>query len=175
MKITKVRLAIAFAVTVLFGQPAFADTYILLMNGLDEKISINGSAPLDGEGGGIWSPLDATIITSSGKKIGQIKDMHQQCPQGGWLIRGAATTTTDYCIQLGFAEVGCLLAILDEKDSKYTIEMEKVRGTVCSDQWFNTKGKTMFLEAYDLYERQTRLGQDGAKAAAEFISAVKGK
>lgn len=171
MKRTATRILAVLSMTALFAQSAMADTYILLMNTLEGPVVINGSDSVESRGG-IWSPLDATIL-HSGNKTARIKDMHRQCSGGGWLIQATATGTTDLCLQLGFGEIGCVLAILSKDGSGYKIEMEKVRNTACSDQWFNTKGKSIFYEAYDLYTKQTRLAQDGAKAAAEFISAIK--
>ena len=163
-------LAIA-ALGLAFIRPAAADTYVLVMNTLDSSVTINGSDVIDSKGG-IWSPLDATII-HSGNKTARLKDMHKKCNDGGWLIQGTASKTTNFCIQLGFGEIGCVLAILADHGQGPVFEMEKVRNTACSDQWWNTKGKGIFTEAYELYHKQTRLQQDGAKAAAELISAIK--
>ncbi len=155
-----------------FAQSATAETNMLLMNMLEGKVSVNGAAYVDGQGGGIWSPLDALIIHSGNQKA-YVKDMHQQCSGGGWKIRGQASVINDYCLHLGFAEIGCVVAILGETNGKYEITIEKVAGRLCSDQWYNSGGKKLLTDAYELYTKQTKLAQDGTKAAADFISAIK--
>ena len=47
---------------------------------------------------------------------------------------------TDYCLPLAFAEVGCL-AVLVDRDG---IQMNKTRGTHCSDTWWKNNRKYVF-------------------------------
>lgn len=164
-------ISFALMMVVVTAITARADTYILLMNTLDEPVSINGSDTIESKGG-IWSPLDASILYDRSKRA-KVIDEHTRC-DGGWKITGQAEKSETLCLPLGFGEIGCVLAVLskDETDSKHKIELEKLRGTACSDQWWNTKGKAIFEDAYTKWKEVTAQSQDGAKAAAEFISAI---
>ncbi len=175
----KSRLLAVF-VLLLFGtRLASADTYAIVMNTLDKPITINGSEVIRG-GDGVWTPLDANIIYN-GNKSAKIRDMKRNCTaasgNSGWLLTGSASLNSNYCIELGFAEIGCILAVLHAPNpntpQNVMITMTKMAGSNCSNSWWNTKGKGMAYEAYDLYKEQVARTQDGARALAELISAIK--
>lgn len=167
------RLAIAgvaFVFSLFLVKPAFADTYIVLMNMTDQNLSVNGRF-VKKDGGGIWSPLDAQIIVG-GKKHYSIKDMHRKCSNGAWLIQGTASRRTNLCLPLGFGEIGCVFATLEKSGAGHKISLIKVSGRVCSDVWFSKHGAAMFERALKEYKEAVKRAQDGAIAAAKLIESV---
>ncbi|MFP2909041.1 hypothetical protein ACLESD_29165 [Pyxidicoccus sp. 3LFB2] len=126
---------------ILFGVAgaAHADTYLVIANNTDDTAHINTSYPVASKSAR-WTPLDATL--DAGGFTFNLRDTHQKCNDGGWRIQadvtkeGAAVGSHEYCIQLGFAEVGCLAVRLDPGGK---IAMNKAHGFHCSNQWWSDR------------------------------------
>lgn len=145
---------------------AAADTYLVVVNALTDPIKLNGKNVASDTA--MWTALDAVVTLPGGEKY-NLRDVHEQCPSGGWEIRAEGPRSTHYCIELGFMEVGCILAGVrqNEGDEVPWIDMDKVALGVCSDSWWNTAGKAPIDEIAGII-RET--GTAIAQAAAALKS-----
>ncbi|MBO0905955.1 hypothetical protein [Jiella sonneratiae] len=139
---------------------AFADTYAVVINATKEPILLNGAnvPALDSA----WTPLNANITFADGTS-GNIMDMHAKCSgNSGWLLMSNAQLPTPYCIPLGFAEIGCIFATVrrDPATGLRKIDMQKTRGTACSDNWYQKGGSKILGDVADkLLTYQGNVGQ----------------
>lgn len=152
--------------TVLFSGSTFADTYVVVINALKDNIRVNNNALSNGSGS--WSALDALVETQNGTKL-TIKDMHAKCKSGGWQIQSTGPKPTDYCINLGFGEVGCLFAAVRQDAGSQIpyIDMTKVALGNCSGKWWEQAGRGPITEI-------TKLIADTGTSIAAAVGAVKG-
>ena len=158
--------SLSFATFAMISGSAVADTYIVVINTLQEPILIN-AASVEPKAAG-WSALDAVVQVQPGVMY-VVSDTHKKCADGGWDIQSAGATTTHLCIQLGLGEIGCIYAAARTPEGGGTafIEMTKVNLGLCSDKWWTQAGKGPIFEIAD------KITTTGASIAT-VVAAVKG-
>lgn len=140
-----VATALSLSTIALTSAPAFADTYAVVINSLNEPINLGGAKIMPGESA--WTPLNASIVMPNGK-FASIQDNSIKTKNGGWLIQSLATLPSVTEVKLGFAEVGCIAAVVNDKGQGktpiplYSIDMTQMSGTRCSDNWWQKTGKS---------------------------------
>ena len=143
MRSSKLMTRLSLLVAIGWSTAGLADTYVTIANNTGDTLVINNTRFL-GQQQAVWSPLDVTIKRDEVFNV-RISDTGQHCGRGRWIIRTAGQyrgrhAQTDYCLPLAFAEVGCL-AVLVDRDG---IQMNKTRGTHCSDTWWKNNRKYVF-------------------------------
>ena len=83
-------------------------------------------------------------VLLSDNSILAIKDMHAKCNNNkGWAIEASGKTTTSLCIELGFGEIGCMVASVsfDKASRKERIDMFKTSQSTCVGRWWETRAR----------------------------------
>jgi hypothetical protein len=140
-------LVAAFA---LLATPALADTYLVLVNGTPNPIKVSDNHSANGGDSvapyaGRWTTLNASVTPASGTPL-TIQDMHQSC-SGGWDIRAVgATQAPDFCLPLGFGEVGCISAVVKPAPTGQGlyVAFDKIALTNCSNAWVQANADQIF-------------------------------
>lgn len=125
---------------------AYADTNAVFMNATSGTVNLGGKriAPQSGSYTTLWG---VTGVLANGKTF-ELKDDSKRCAgDSGWAIsaRGnALKAPVTYCIELGFAEVGCVyIVVAEDRDPQnaplgtYTAAISKAAGHSCSDNWWS--------------------------------------
>lgn len=136
--------ALSFSLLAATSAPAFADTYAVVINALDEPINLGGAKIMPQEAA--WTPLDATIVLPNGS-FGNIRDsnLRSRNNRRQWLIQGFATLPTIAPVNLRVGEVGCIAAVVNDVGtdafSLYKIDMQQMDHGRCRDNWWQNTGK----------------------------------
>ncbi|MCG9889888.1 MAG: hypothetical protein MH252_02285 [Thermosynechococcaceae cyanobacterium MS004] len=140
--------ALSLSAVTVASAPAFADTYAVVINGLKQPISLGGATIKPGDSA--WTPLNATLVMPN-RSFASIKDMNRKDSRGRWLIQSQATQSVSYYIPLKFAEVGCIAALVNNAGTdtapRYRIDMQKMAGGRCADNWWQKGGKDTITQA----------------------------
>jgi hypothetical protein len=163
MKLTTAALAVIGTLFVSV-QVARADTYLVVINSLNEDIKVNNVAVVPGAGA--WSALTAVVEAPGGSRY-SVKDISKKCSDGGWEIQSQGAQSSSYCIALGFGEVGCLFAFVRDNGGVAHIEMEKVALGNCSSNWWSQAGRDTVKELAEEVRKT-------ASSVAEVIAAKNG-
>ncbi len=129
--------AIAAATFGLAGS-AQAKTNVVVANNFGAPLYYNGTVNMD-SGTARWSELPLTLENPEYGVSFTIKDTGVECGASGYVIRthkyqgGSWVGDFDFCIDLSFAEIGCLAIRVDPTAS---LAITKASGTHCSNQWF---------------------------------------
>lgn len=160
--------ALSFSAVAVTSAPAFADTYAVVINGLKQPISLGGATIKPGDSA--WTPLDATLVMPN-RSFASIKDMNVKAKDGRWLIQSQATFVVPYFIPLKFAEVGCIAALVNnagtDRAPLYRIDMQKMPGGRCADNWWQKGGKDIITQAVGWMHTQQKNALDALTAIAK--------
>lgn len=140
---SKLVVRLSLLVATMWSTIGLAATYVTIANDTGGTLVVNNTQFL-GQRQAIWSPLDVTIKKQGVFNV-RISDTHQKCGREKWIIRIAGQykgrqAQSDYCLPLSFMEVGCV-AVLVDRDG---IQMNKTRGTHCSDTWWKNNRQYVF-------------------------------
>ena len=158
--------ATIFAGAIISVGSAYADTYLVVINSLGDNIKVNNVAVAPSASA--WSALPGIIETSNGSRY-SVKDMSKKCSNGAWEIQSQGPKPTNYCVSLGFGEVGCLFAFVRQPSGAAVpyIDMDKVALGNCSSNWWTQAGRDTVKELADEVRKT-------ASSVAEVVAAKKG-
>lgn len=148
---------VGLLVTAVLVPQAIADTHAVIVNQSGQSMILNFNTQLK-NGTAVWTPLKATVLGPGDARM-EIVDTGKKCRQGGWAIDfrmysgDKLFSTSQYCIGLALAEVGCLgVHFVPGK-----VGWNKVPFDYCSSAWWTQHGSKAFDQVVRALEAAAKL------------------